>query len=256
MAKSISDSDSSHSASAGLVYWLPSLSSNSDSSSSVQADVPRPLFLTQCNNAHHGRHSSAPPAASRQAASSSSDVALPPAFRSHTTDTAARITSDGSQTLQSPSVTMQMVYTGPLGADHANGIQQHMPMVETDFHHDVMCLDRVGPVPQGRPQAGDNVELPDNQGPMGPGDDESEIASLGSAKHSTGECSPCIFWFKHQCAKGAQCRYCHLAHKGQKNKRIRPSKRTRNLRREGGDEDGLTNIDEDNGGADGPMMCL
>ena len=54
-----------------------------------------------------------------------------------------------------------------------------------------------------------------------------ELTSIGSLKHDIGECSPCIFWFKGACVKAARCEFCHLRHKGQKNKRIRPSKKTR-----------------------------
>jgi hypothetical protein len=51
--------------------------------------------------------------------------------------------------------------------------------------------------------------------------------SIGSSKHHTGECSPCVFWLKRSCVKGVECDYCHMQHQGQKYKRIRPSKRTR-----------------------------
>lgn len=68
------------------------------------------------------------------------------------------------------------------------------------------------------------------------GDEQQAIESIGSAQHSQGLCQPCVFWFKSQCVKGSQCRYCHLFHDGQKNKRIRPSKRTREQRRGPDDE--------------------
>jgi len=57
------------------------------------------------------------------------------------------------------------------------------------------------------------------------------LPSRGSAQHESGLCQPCIFWFKDQCIKGAQCIYCHLIHPGQKNKRFKPSKKTRADRR-------------------------
>lgn len=53
------------------------------------------------------------------------------------------------------------------------------------------------------------------------------LPSLGSDKHDVGECSPCVFWFKRSCVKGVSCQYCHYFHSGQRNKRIRPSKKTR-----------------------------
>mmetsp|Transcript_9685 Transcript_9685/g.30139 ORF Transcript_9685/g.30139 Transcript_9685/m.30139 type:complete len:316 (-) Transcript_9685:51-998(-) len=56
---------------------------------------------------------------------------------------------------------------------------------------------------------------------------EGEMTSVGSVLHATGECSPCVFWFKNSCSKSIKCSYCHFMHRGQKNKRIRPSKQTR-----------------------------
>lgn len=63
-----------------------------------------------------------------------------------------------------------------------------------------------------------------------PRDSEGRITSVGSIAHARGKCSPCVFWFKSACAKGLSCTYCHFRHKGQKNKRIRPSKKTRQTR--------------------------
>mmetsp|Transcript_26703 Transcript_26703/g.61467 ORF Transcript_26703/g.61467 Transcript_26703/m.61467 type:complete len:226 (-) Transcript_26703:105-782(-) len=66
-------------------------------------------------------------------------------------------------------------------------------------------------------------------------DDDGEDAppvdppSIGSRNHPD-SCNPCVFWFKSACAKGAGCSFCHLLHEGQKKKRIRPSKKTRQLR--------------------------
>jgi len=74
-----------------------------------------------------------------------------------------------------------------------------------------------------------NLQTLDNQGLLAqiPRNEEGEICSIGSTKHDSGECSPCLFWFKKQCAKGLFCDYCHFRHKGQRMKRIRPSKKTR-----------------------------
>lgn len=60
-----------------------------------------------------------------------------------------------------------------------------------------------------------------------PRNDRGEISSVGSVRHYQGGCSPCLFWFRKSCAKGIYCDYCHIRHKGQRNKRIRPSKKTR-----------------------------
>lgn len=60
-----------------------------------------------------------------------------------------------------------------------------------------------------------------------PLNEHGELTSLGSIQHASGKCLPCLFWFKGACAKAVQCSYCHVKHPGQKNKRIRPSKKTR-----------------------------
>jgi len=68
-------------------------------------------------------------------------------------------------------------------------------------------------------------------GEQGQSKEECEDASLQDEKHANGTCSPCVFWFKAQCTKANKCLYCHLPHTGQKNKRVRPSKKTREARR-------------------------
>lgn len=60
-----------------------------------------------------------------------------------------------------------------------------------------------------------------------PTDENGALSSVGSAQHFSGECSPCAYWFKGICKYGILCRYCHFVHQGQKNKRLRPSKKTR-----------------------------
>lgn len=67
-----------------------------------------------------------------------------------------------------------------------------------------------------------------------PLNERGEMTSVGSIGHRTNDCTPCIFWFKNCCSKGIHCGYCHFVHKGQRNKRIRPSKRTRQLMRDPG----------------------
>jgi len=58
-----------------------------------------------------------------------------------------------------------------------------------------------------------------------------ELPSAGSALHAGGTCTPCLFWFKGWCKRRQDCTYCHLVHHGQTDKRIRPSKRTRERKR-------------------------
>merc|ERR1712242_389986 len=63
-----------------------------------------------------------------------------------------------------------------------------------------------------------------------PRDEDGVLTSIGSVNHNDDEkpkCSPCLFWFRESCVKGIKCAFCHFPHKGQKNKRIRPSKTTR-----------------------------
>mmetsp|Transcript_23270 Transcript_23270/g.59421 ORF Transcript_23270/g.59421 Transcript_23270/m.59421 type:complete len:315 (-) Transcript_23270:85-1029(-) len=60
-----------------------------------------------------------------------------------------------------------------------------------------------------------------------PYDEEGEMTSIGSIGHTEGQCHPCAYWFKGVCAHGVTCRHCHFVHDGQKGKRLRPSKLTR-----------------------------
>lgn len=62
---------------------------------------------------------------------------------------------------------------------------------------------------------------------MIPRSERGELTSHGSIKHSSGQCAPCIFWFRGQCKRSVNCSYCHMVHENQKAKRIRPSKRFR-----------------------------
>eukprot|EP00931_Biecheleriopsis_adriatica_P106490 TRINITY_DN8092_c1_g1_i8.p1 TRINITY_DN8092_c1_g1~~TRINITY_DN8092_c1_g1_i8.p1 ORF type:complete len:242 (-),score=34.01 TRINITY_DN8092_c1_g1_i8:39-764(-) len=66
-----------------------------------------------------------------------------------------------------------------------------------------------------------------------PRNDQGEISSVGSMKnHFDGTCVPCIFWFRGQCTKSLKCSHCHFRHPGQKAKRHKPSKRSRQFLRE------------------------
>mmetsp|Transcript_36323 Transcript_36323/g.104375 ORF Transcript_36323/g.104375 Transcript_36323/m.104375 type:complete len:335 (+) Transcript_36323:75-1079(+) len=60
-----------------------------------------------------------------------------------------------------------------------------------------------------------------------PRNSEGEVTSVGSIGHFEGKCSPCVYWFKGVCSRGVTCRQCHFIHDGQKGKRLRPSKHTR-----------------------------
>lgn len=61
---------------------------------------------------------------------------------------------------------------------------------------------------------------------------EGGLSSVGSLKHAVQTCVPCIFWFRGICTKSLLCTYCHFRHPGQKAKRHKPNKRTRQLIRD------------------------
>jgi hypothetical protein len=54
-----------------------------------------------------------------------------------------------------------------------------------------------------------------------------ELPSLGSAKHSAGECKRCNFFAKGRCLNGKNCTFCHLPHEKRK-----PSRQEKRERRE------------------------
>jgi len=56
---------------------------------------------------------------------------------------------------------------------------------------------------------------------------DGELPSVGSASHAAKECRPCLFHIQTACVKGAQCDYCHFPHEELRNKKLRPSKKTR-----------------------------
>lgn len=56
--------------------------------------------------------------------------------------------------------------------------------------------------------------------------------SLGSAGHASNMCKPCVFLYNGMCLKGTRCQFCHIPHDAEQVKRVRPSKRTRNLLRQ------------------------
>jgi len=65
--------------------------------------------------------------------------------------------------------------------------------------------------------------------------DEGALTSIGSVSHWAGDCRPCIFWFRDACTKGLSCAHCHFLHRGQKHKKIKPSRSTRLKRRAEGE---------------------
>jgi len=62
--------------------------------------------------------------------------------------------------------------------------------------------------------------------------------SVGSAAHATNMCKPCVFLHNGMCLKGIKCQFCHMQHGPEQVKRVRPSKRTRNLLRQHRDTPG------------------
>lgn len=63
------------------------------------------------------------------------------------------------------------------------------------------------------------------------------LPSIGSIGHAQDMCKPCVFLFNGVCLKAARCQFCHMAHNPEKVRRVRPSKRTRNLLRQHRDGD-------------------
>lgn len=53
----------------------------------------------------------------------------------------------------------------------------------------------------------------------------SEQPSVGSVKHSSGDCKACTWFPKGRCNRGVDCLYCHFDHDGRK-KRAKPKKST------------------------------
>eukprot|EP00429_Kryptoperidinium_foliaceum_P026682 CAMPEP_0176152956 /NCGR_PEP_ID=MMETSP0120_2-20121206/78125_1 /TAXON_ID=160619 /ORGANISM="Kryptoperidinium foliaceum, Strain CCMP 1326" /LENGTH=297 /DNA_ID=CAMNT_0017489983 /DNA_START=35 /DNA_END=929 /DNA_ORIENTATION=+ len=53
------------------------------------------------------------------------------------------------------------------------------------------------------------------------------MPSVGSARHSIGECKPCVFFAFECCADGEECSHCHVPHDDLKWKRTRPPKLVR-----------------------------
>lgn len=60
-------------------------------------------------------------------------------------------------------------------------------------------------------------------------EDQLNWPSMGSTRHPQGNCKPCLFWYQGLCHKGRRCLFCHIPHEMDEVKRVRPSKKTRNL---------------------------
>lgn len=50
------------------------------------------------------------------------------------------------------------------------------------------------------------------------------LPSLGSVGHSSGQCSPCVFFAHDCCLDGCQCMHCHMPHDHVRGKKSRPPK--------------------------------
>jgi hypothetical protein len=93
--------------------------------------------------------------------------------------------------------------------------------------------------------------------------------TIGSIEHSSGNCRPCIFFLKAKCFKGIRCTFCHFNHSNLrkvitvpgnsgalpstagptvKTKRLRPSKRTREMIKQINDQMAFDDIREDPSG--------
>lgn len=89
--------------------------------------------------------------------------------------------------------------------------------------------------PLGAPPAGSsaqaNIAGRVARGPGATGSQEPQQAwpSIGSLRHNSDECKPCLFWYRGICHKRQRCLFCHIPHDPNEVSRVRPSKKTRNL---------------------------
>mmetsp|Transcript_89713 Transcript_89713/g.168942 ORF Transcript_89713/g.168942 Transcript_89713/m.168942 type:complete len:326 (-) Transcript_89713:165-1142(-) len=49
----------------------------------------------------------------------------------------------------------------------------------------------------------------------------SQLPTIGSAGHRTGDCKPCAFFHSKGCGNGTQCNFCHLCAPGEKKRRLK-----------------------------------
>eukprot|EP00747_Dinoflagellata_sp_TGD_P214258 gnl/TRDRNA2_/TRDRNA2_87143_c0_seq1.p1 gnl/TRDRNA2_/TRDRNA2_87143_c0~~gnl/TRDRNA2_/TRDRNA2_87143_c0_seq1.p1 ORF type:complete len:413 (-),score=64.13 gnl/TRDRNA2_/TRDRNA2_87143_c0_seq1:46-1284(-) len=202
-----SDSDGSESTSASgddeLRYWPPPLSTSSRASSPAGGGQERNERLPQKTAAHQDIERPLHPPTPRWLSTSPSP------------------THDGG--VEAPSVGWTSGVRVPLSISDA---------LASDTNADVQSTEDV----QGQSESELRFVQQNGNVHMIPRNDEGEISSVGSIRHHEGDCTPCLFWFRNNCAKGVQCNYCHFRHKDQRNKRIRPSKKTRQLMREAADD--------------------
>lgn len=63
---------------------------------------------------------------------------------------------------------------------------------------------------------GDAAEADDMESPQDYLDAAAQVPSSGSFLHGTGECTPCVwFWRPSSCQNAEQCGYCHLCPQGE-----------------------------------------
>ena len=61
---------------------------------------------------------------------------------------------------------------------------------------------------------------PPTAAPLEPAPGTSELPSVGSSSHSSGDCKPCSFLYSAQgCRNGAVCLFCHLCDRSEKKRR-------------------------------------
>jgi len=117
-------------------------------------------------------------------------------------------------------------------------------VVEDPTEHDVLgssstaTLQTLADPAAGSDATAENTPMPPNdllhfvEGESAPRDSLGNLTSVGTARHQFGDCRPCHFWFAGSCRKGVSCVYCHVPHPGQRRKRMRPSKHTRQRMRD------------------------
>jgi len=125
----------------------------------------------------------------------------------------------------------QLGNTQPLGHNSPNA--EH-PTAQARSKGDQMqhrTLNQPGQAPQ--PDLDSNVMKEYSTGDSGPAAsealDDANLPSLGSARHSSRQCKPCLFWYQSACHKGKRCLFCHIPHDDGEVRKVRPSKKTRNL---------------------------
>lgn len=212
-------------------FFLPSLSSGSDTSSSIKVEVPLPHVLLPAASAKSLQHQIA---TKRSKHNRAAEIPEQPSIQED-----LQLSNPPACVDSAKIAGQQLVEHQPLSAPNRD-LQHLMPAAET-------LLDGsehgCGHLQELHLETGTAIALLQQLEEQGvlhqiPRNDQGQLASLGSIRHASGKCSPCIFWFNSSCMKGLSCTYCHFKHKGQKFKRIRPSKKTRQSRRDCEGEEG------------------